>query len=312
MLILVNPNSGGGTAVEKWLRIEGRVADIVGPFETAIVDHPDEARALVASRLAAGETRFVAAGGDGTVNLVVSTLVEAISDVDLRCVFLGAVGLGSSNDFHKSIDSARRGSIDGIPYRLDFNASRLHDVGLVTFRDESGRPGRRTWLINSSIGVTAEANGLFNRSNTVLGLLKRWATPLAIAYAAVHSILRRRTQDITLSIDGSDAEIRRISNLGIVKNPHFAGSLRYDSPYDPGDGHFWIHTLDAMSVPRLLVALARLATGRASGQPGATSQRAGRVRINSDRPFALEGDGEVVYARAASFCVIPRLLRVCA
>ncbi len=311
MLIVVNPNSGGGTALEKWQRIESRVEDIVGAFETVIVDRPDEARALVASRLAAGERQFVAAGGDGTVNLVVSTLVEAISDVDLRGVSLGAVGLGSSNDFHKSIDSAKRGSIDGIPYRLDFNASRFHDVGLVTFRDESGRRGRRTWLINSSIGVTAEANGLFNRSNTVLDLLKRWATPLAITYAAVQSILRRRTQDITISIDGSDAEMRRISNLGIVKNPHFAGSLRYASPHDPGDGHFWIHTLDAMSVPRLLVALTRLATGRASGQPGATSQCAGRVRIDSDRPFALEGDGEVVYARAASFCMIPRLIRIC-
>ena len=35
MFILVNPNSGGGTALEKWQRIENRVADIIGPFETA-------------------------------------------------------------------------------------------------------------------------------------------------------------------------------------------------------------------------------------------------------------------------------------
>jgi diacylglycerol kinase family enzyme len=312
MLILVNPNSGGGTALEKWQRIEHRVADIVGSFETAIVDGADEARALVASRLAAGETRFVAAGGDGTVNLVLSTLVDAGSEITLRGVFLGAIGLGSSNDFHKPFDAAGHISIDGIPARLDFTRGVLHDVGLVTFHDDAGYPGHRIWLINSSIGVTAEANGLFNRPTAVLGVLKRWATPLAIVYAAVHSILRRRTQELAISIDGSDAEIRRISNLGIVKNPHFAGSLRYDSPHDPGDGHFWVHTLDAMSIPRLLVALSRLATGKSSDQPGATSQLADSVKIDSDRPFAIEGDGEVVYARAALFRVMPRLLRVCA
>jgi diacylglycerol kinase family enzyme len=309
MLILVNPQSGGGTGLKKWRRIEERVADLVGPHEAVIVDSPIEARAVIVSRLAAGETRFIAAGGDGTVNLVASTI--AASEVDLGHVFLGAIGLGSSNDFHKT-DTSTGNSIDGIPTRLDFQSSLLHDVGLVTFRDETGKRGQRTWLINSSIGVTAEANGLFNRPNALLAFLKRRATWLAIVYAAVQSIIGRRTQDLAISIDGSATEVRRISNLGIVKNPHFAGSLRYDSPYVPGDGHFWVHTLDAMSVPRLLVALARLATGRVTDQPGVSSQRADRIAINSLRPFALEGDGEVVYAIAATIRVIPRLFRVCA
>ena len=64
MLILVNPHSGGGTGLEKWRRIESRVADIVGPFEAAIVDNTEDARELVAARLAEGEILFVAAGGD--------------------------------------------------------------------------------------------------------------------------------------------------------------------------------------------------------------------------------------------------------
>lgn len=312
MFILVNPNSGGGTALEKWQRIENRIADIIGPFETAVVDGADEARALLIAKLAGGETRFVAAGGDGTVNLVLSTLVDASSETALRGVYLGAIGLGSSNDFHKPFDADGHTRIDGIPARLDFTRGLLHDVGLVTFQDDAGYPGHRTWLINSSIGVTAEANGLFNRPTAFLSVLKRFATPLAIIYAAVHSILRRRTQELAISIDGSDAEILRISNLGIVKNPHFAGSLRYDSPHDPDDGHFWIHTLDAMSVPRLLLALTRLATGRSADQPGSRSRLADSVKIDSDRPFAIEGDGEVVYALAAQFRVLPRLLRVCA
>lgn len=310
MLVIVNPSSGGGTGLKTWRRIAPAVRDRSGPFETEIVRDPGDVEAVVSKWLAAGETRFVAAGGDGTVNMVAAALVNRLAPRELRDVCLGAIGLGSSNDFHKPGDPSHR--VAGVPVRLDFEHSARHDVGLVEFLDDVGRSGRRPWLINSSIGTTAEANGFFNRPDALLRLLKRRSTGLAIAYAALHTILRSRSTDLSMSIDGEPVSRLRIANLGVVKNPHFTGSLRYDSPHEPDSGRFFVHTLAELSLPRLLLALARLARGRFSGQPGASSRRASRLEVRADRPFAVEGDGEVVFATEASFSVMPRLLRVCA
>jgi diacylglycerol kinase family enzyme len=310
MLIVVNPQAGEGRGLARWREIEPKVRERVGPFRTVVTEDPESVPAVVAQRLAAGETAFVAAGGDGTVNLLMRSLVEHINSTDLREIRLGAIGLGSSNDFHKPIQTC--GRIDGVPCRLDFASAKLHDVCLVTFQDEEGARRRRPWLINSSIGTTAEANHFFNHPNRPLRLLKRFAPGLAIAYAALRTLARRRSQDLTVTIDDSTELRIRVANLGVVKNPHLTGSLRYDSPIEPASGRFYVHLLADVSLARLLLALGRLARGRFSGQRGARSWRAVRVGVRSERPFALEGDGEVVLAREASFCVMPRLLRIAA
>jgi diacylglycerol kinase family enzyme len=271
---------------------------------------PEQVKASIGEGLAAGETDFVAVGGDGTVNLLASCLVDHISDTDLRRVRLGAIGLGSSNDFHKPMQEASE--VGGAPCRLDFRRAALNDVCLVTYRDEAGRVRHRPWIINSSIGTTAEANGFFNRPDRILRFLKRAAPGAAIAYAAIHTLLQKRSQELILTLDGQRTIRRRVANLGVVKNPHFTGILRYDSPHEPESGHFYVHLLSDLSLPRLVLALARLARGHFAGQIGARSWRACRLVVRSDTPFALEGDGEVVFAREASYCVMPRLFQLAA
>jgi diacylglycerol kinase family enzyme len=310
MIVILNPNAGGGTAQATWCRIEPRVREIVGEFELATVDRPEWVHRLVADRLEQGETDFVAAGGDGAVNLVATCLLESAPVEDLGRIRLGAIGLGSSNDFHKP--QSDHGRIDQVPYRLDFDAASLVDVCHVDYTDQDGRRHHRPWLINASIGATAEANGFFNRPDPLLRFLKRHATGLAILYAAVVTLLRRPSRKLVFSLDGHASQQARVANLGVVKNPHFTGALRYDSPHCPDDGQFYVHMLANVTRPRLLLALARLSRGRFSGQRGARSWRATRLVVRAETPFALEGDGEVVFTSDASFSVIPRQLKVAA
>jgi diacylglycerol kinase family enzyme len=310
MIVILNPSAGGGTAFEKWRRIEPQLRRQLGPFELVIGQDATDVRRVIAERLAAGETDFVAAGGDGTVNRVASSLFEEISRVDLHRIRLGAIGLGSSNDFHKPLRADQQ--ICGIPCCIDFEAARPRDVCLVSYTDEAGVRWCRPWLINASIGVTAEANGFFNRPNRTLKFLKRRVPGLAIIYAALRTLLKRPAQNLVLRIDDRTWMRARVANLGVVKSPHFTGSLKYDSQYEPANGRFHVHMLADVSRPRLLLALVRLARGRFSGQRGARSWPATQLGVAADRAFALEGDGEVVFTSDASFHVVPRLLRVAA
>jgi diacylglycerol kinase family enzyme len=309
MIVILNPKSGGGAAMARWKRIESRVRELVGPFTLFIAEDTAAAEARVATALRAGETEFVAAGGDGTVNLIMASIVEAAPAGALANVKLGAIGLGSSNDFHKPI--SRRKQIDGVPLKLDFHSTVRHDVGLLTYRDVAGALRSRRWLINASIGTTAQANRFFNHPSGTLRLLKRLFPSWAMAYAALRTILGYRSLEMQITLDGGATVRARVKNLGIVKNPHFTGALRYDSPYEPGSGDFYVHLLKGVSLPRLALTLLGLVRGRFSGREWTRSWRARRLRVQADRPFDIEGDGEAVTASRADFSLMPGLLQVC-
>lgn len=308
MIIIMNSMAGAGTAAAKWRRIEAEVEDVIGSF--TLISEPDVARVeeKIAAALRNGEREFIAAGGDGTVNLVMNSILKWAPRGRLEQIKLGAIGLGSSNDFHKPLAGDRL--IRGVPVKLDFRYTIRHDICLLTYRDVADSLRSRRWFINASVGTTAEANRFFNDPSGLLRRLKRFPA-LAIAYAALRTIFRFRGHEMAITLDERETIRGRVNNLGIVKNPHFTGGLAYDSPYAPGDGYVHVHLLRNLGVTRLLVALARLARAKFSGLPNALSWRVTRLRIEAERPFAVEGDGEVILARRAYFSVLPDLLQVC-
>ncbi len=102
-----------------------------GAFDVEEVGPFDCVAASVREAVAKGERAFIAAGGDGTVNLLLNAVMELGSGVtDIR---IGAVGLGSSNDFHKphGPDSV----IAGVPVRVDCNSARPCDVIRIDFEE---------------------------------------------------------------------------------------------------------------------------------------------------------------------------------
>lgn len=308
MILILNPRAGAGTAAAKWRRIEPQVRDVLGEFTLVVESDFARTEQEIATALCNGEREFIAAGGDGTVNRVMTCILKRAPRRVLETIKLGAIGLGSSNDFHKPFVPDHQ--IDGVPVKLDFDATIWHDVCLLTYRngDETVRSCR--WLVNASIGTTAEANHFFNNPSRTLRFLKRFPS-WAIAYAALRTLFRFRGHEMAITLDETETVRGRINNLGIVKNPHFTGGLRYDSPYRPGDGHVYVHMLRNLGPLRLLVALARLARGKFSGRMNARTWRVTRLRIEADRPFAVEGDGEVILAHRAYFSVLPDLLQIC-
>ncbi len=309
MLVLLNPTAGGGRASRQWRRCGVELEQQFGRLDLLQTGDPRRTRGRIADALRRGERRFVAAGGDGTVNLLIGTLASLATADLISRITVGAVGLGSSNDFHKPFRNGAAGG--GIPRRLDFDAATLHDIGVLLYTDGSGIARRRYWINNASIGVTADGNYRFNTPDLVLKGLKRAATGPAIGYAALRALLAHRPRLMTLHTDEQPAVSLSVSNLGVVKNPHFAGSLRYDSPREPAGGQFYVHVLEGQPLSRLLAALHDLSRGRFMGRDGSRSWRAARLAVEAADPFAIEMDGEVVLARRACFALLPHHLRVC-
>jgi diacylglycerol kinase family enzyme len=178
--------------------------------------------------------------------------------------------------------------------------------------DADGTTGVQHWLLNASVGTTAVGNWLYNRATGVVGLLKRLSASLGMAGAAVVAVVRHRCVPVVLEWEDGVREGVLLCNLGVVKNPHFTGVLKYDTPYEPASGDFFVHLLESTSLWDTLVTLMRLARGRFAGRRTARTRRARRLALESAVPFPVEGDGEIVLARQVEFSLLPLTLAVCA
>jgi diacylglycerol kinase family enzyme len=280
----------------------------LGLIETEQIASPQGLAFQVEKAVKEGERQFVAAGGDGTVHLLLNALMRSADCA--HELALGAVGLGSSNDSHKPLRP--EAYVRGIPVRLDFTRAVPQDVIHVSYVDDGGEARTRFCLNNASIGVTAEANAIYNSGDRLIALARRICTEAAIVVAALKAVFAHRNVPYDLTINETQRRSHLVTNLGIIKNRHFAGGMSYDSPIERDDGKLGVNLCEEMRTLDVLRTLLSLYRGRFRGLPKTRVWVATRLLVGcGGMPFALEMDGEVVHATQAEFAVLPRAIRYC-
>jgi diacylglycerol kinase family enzyme len=310
-LIVLNPAAHGGRARERYARIESLVASRLTP-ELIETDPGAKWQDAVGQAFDGGTRLFVAAGGDGTVSALVDTLARRRGNVPLPEITLGAIGLGSSNDFHKPY----RKVVAGVPLRIDAAGTvcTRRDVGLARFVSAAGVGGSRHFVVSASLGVVADANASFNRGSAPLPFLKRRWTTGAILWAGVATIVAHRNIEATLRLEVGHEIMERaasITNLSVLKTPYLSGTFRYDTIVDPDDGRFAVNLCEGMTRLRTMRALVDLSRGHFQGRPGCRHWRSSRLEVETTRDVALELDGEVVKAARVSFEILPERMQQC-
>jgi diacylglycerol kinase family enzyme len=305
-LVLLNRHARGGGAATAWESVRRSVEE---RFRVTVdgCGSCEDNLAAVGRAATEGARVFLAAGGDGTVNALLNALLAADGTRPLGEVVLGAIGLGSSNDFHKPGGA----TLGEWPCRIDAARARPRDVGLATITEPGGRTFRRAFLVSASLGVTAEANAFFNGKDPIVRALKRRWTAGAIAYAALRTISRFRNLEGAVTIDGTPERVP-ITNLSVLKTPFLSGGLRFDTPVLPDDGLFAVNLCAGMGRWGAVRALADLARGRFAGRPNCRHWRSPRVAVAMDRDAWLELDGEVTVASRVRFAIGPERIPVCA
>lgn len=305
MRIFLNPACDCGTGYRRFQRIRADLHEKYGSYQVETIC-PTEVCTQLAKALEEGERMVVAAGGDGTVNLLVEALMR---ERPMRQnILLGAIGIGSSNDFHKPFKSYRM--IRGIPVRLNRRHTVFRDVIDIRYRINN-HWHQRYACINASLGVCAEANALYNDHHRFLHALKSVSTDLAIIGAAVLAILSHKNNTCRLRIGNEGFQIVSLTNIGILKSPHFAGCMKYDTPVETADGILRINLCEGMNRFEVLRLLRGLLNTQFRNFKKTASWTGTRVEISASQNTAVELDGEVVYASDVVFSLIPRAVRLC-
>ncbi|MFG1793121.1 diacylglycerol/lipid kinase family protein [Nocardia sp. NPDC049149] len=304
----MNSKAKGGSAT-RWPTVERELRERYPDLRCATPDSVSEAEKAIRAALDAGARTVVAAGGDGTVNLVLNALMDPSTDRPRRPdTALGAIGLGSSNDFHKPFAAERQ--VAGLPVRLDETRTSTVDVGKATMQLPDGSSQVRYFMLNASMGLVAEGNHAFNTAGGLVRRLKRLSVEAAILLTTVRTIAAFRPLDI--EIHSADWTYPGpITNVGVLKTVHFAGGMRYDTGVERSDGQFDVNIWAPAGRAAIVALIAGLYRGRFSQSPLAVTRRGGAVGLRPRYASPLELDGEVTVVTSARLEVLPSVLRVC-
>jgi diacylglycerol kinase family enzyme len=313
-VLLLNPLARRRSAGPRWAQVEPAVRE---RFDLELVELGAEGwQERIARAHQRGVRAFIAAGGDGTVNTLVNAIHTGCGAGLMEGLFLGAVGLGSSNDFHKPIGR----TLHGVPIRLDLERATPRDLARARFVDPRGASQERLFAISASLGATAAANAVFNQGGWPVGWLGRFWVDGAITWSALRALACHRPTEVVLQTRQigqtvqprqPDLGARRValSNLSVMKTPFLSGGLRYDLPIAPGDGLLAAHLCEGMTRLELLRTFLRLGRGNFTGTPKTHSWRTPRLAIQADTPFDLELDGELFRAVRVELDLLPQRVR---
>jgi diacylglycerol kinase (ATP) len=306
MIVVLNKNSGGGTALEKWTRVYKQLG-LNGSTESFFIGVNGSTDKLILDSIKKGKTDFIIAGGDGSINYFLNRCIHLLKPPDLNLIKIGAVGIGSSNDFHKPFHP--NNTKGKVPYKINFKDAVQRDVGCLLY-EKDGKTQKKYFLINASLGITAEGNHFFNNPDFILQHLKKFNTQAAIFYTILKNIFSYKNFKIKMEVN-NESFTANISNLGILKSPYFTGKLRFQSDPELNNSLLDVHLYDSLSKIKLLKLFYNLSKGKSDNSLNKKFWRTNRIKISSEKEFAVEFDGEIITTKCAEFSVIPELIKVC-
>ena len=306
-IIIINPYCHQQKGWKRWLSVkEQAYQKLCLPVTEVVIERGVNMKAMLEPHFdPLKKTCIISAGGDGSVHYLVNYLL-GLENTVLNKLVIGAIGLGSSNDFLKPFTE----KINGIPLRINCNGETIsHDIGLVKYTDQENIWRQKYFIVNASLGVTAKANWDFNNPGVVLKFLKKTGTGAAIIYTAITSILSHRNINCKIKFNENEFEIA-MSNINVLKLPFVSGSFFYDQPILKDDGNLGLNLCYNMSKLELLAVLGKLQKGKFSATKKTKSAFVKECFISSDRPIIFECDGETEKSRSIQISVLPNSLNV--
>src|SRR5260370_14883730 len=151
--VVVNPAAHKGGAGKRWPAIQAELVRRLGPCEPLITKAPGHATHRAGAALAEGARRFVAVGGDGTVNETLNGLLEPSGCLSAPDAVLCPVPAGTANELCRAL-----GHLDHPARAFDAAAgggTRAHDLLPVRVGGLKGRPVDTLRYVLVSLGAAA-------------------------------------------------------------------------------------------------------------------------------------------------------------
>jgi diacylglycerol kinase (ATP) len=299
-LVIVNPNSGAGTARRRWRKLEPRVREVLGAAEIEHTRAARDAERLAREAVRAGIERVVVAGGDGTFAEVATGLLRGQLG---HYAEIALVPMGTGCDFARTLGVPR--DPQGALEVLRTGKARRIDAGHARYAGKHGAPGDSYFVNAASFGVSSLVVELAQRSARRLG------GRVAFALATVRALLTHQSARVTLRVDGELAADGEFALIAAANGRYFGSGMQIAPDARLDDGWLDVVSVAGASGLRLIPKLHKLYNGTLLGDPVVGFRRGRKIEADA-APGAvlLELDGEPAGALPAQIELLPGALSV--
>lgn len=302
--VIVNPAARKGGALARWPAIQAELGKRLGPVEPLFTAAPGHATQLARDALAQGVRRFVAVGGDGTVNETLNGLLDPSGRLVEPDAVLCPVPAGTANELCRAL-----GHLAIVGSAFDAAASpRTQAIDLMRVRCSGldGQPVDRFGYLIVALGLAATISHRASQS--------RWLKKLGeIAYLLMTPpvTLTYRQRDVSIEIDGVPAGTRPLFTAMIGNTENGGGGMKLlpGARFDDGA----LDLIDVGDVSRLDVLLGilpRLYSGAHVHHPKVRTARGTSFRFDSPVETLVDLDGEMVGRLPLEVTILPQAFRV--
>jgi diacylglycerol kinase (ATP) len=302
-LFIINPASARGATLRAWADARKEIVAAGVDFEEHVTTRSGEATEVAREALKIEVARIVAVGGDGTLSEIVNGYFDDCGRAINSDAAIGLLPSGTGSDFRRSLGlTSRRDSIRAL-ISLE---TRLLDAVRAEFLDLDGASVSRVFINVASFGLGGDVSALVNKWRESL---PRWIGGGArFAAAAIAALGRYKNVSVSLRLDERAMSIN--SNLIVVANGRFAGGGMMLAPHaELDDGLLDVIVTDGATRLDVIRELPRIQRGAHLENPRVSEMRAREVSIETEKPMAIDLDGEMVGFTPAHLRVLPSAIR---
>ncbi|MEW6623466.1 MAG: diacylglycerol kinase family protein [Bacillota bacterium] len=285
--VIVNPVAGGGKTLSKWVYIKQQLINNNLDFAEAFTEGIGSGVELAKNLQKDGYDCLLVAGGDGTLH-------EVVNGLDLNLPMqIGVLPTGTGNDFARALHISR-----------DVNAMTQVILRGNTKAIDLGQVNDRKFINIAGVGFDAQvAKEVNQRKHKYL----KGSAAYLVALAKV--LVSYKCLPVHININGYQ-QTEKILFLAVANAPYVGGGMKVVPQAVIDDGRFHICLAKDVGKFEILKTLPKIYHGKHTSHPQVLTMAAHEVRLESDYPFVLHADGEVIGGLPAVFKVLPKALTV--
>ncbi len=286
-IFIINPTAGQGKSLEF---IRPRLDEVCKKYsldcEIIVTQRRGEGIEIVREKAKSGEEiRFYACGGDGTLYEVVN------GAYGFKNVQVAVIPLGSGNDFIRLFGTKEEflvleDQINGVPVELD----------LIDCDGEIA-------INQCSMGMDAEVCAMQGKLKKLPGVGGEGAYYLGCLYA----IAKKFKNTFTYSIDDGEKITKDCLFCFVGNSRWYGGGFKAAPLAQPDDGVLDIVVVESrVSRAKLVTLLNKYKRGEHLDWDITSFKRGKKLVIHSDKPAAVNVDGEIKYVTDTSFKLVEK------